>query len=144
MTDHQHGNPTPTATITELPEQECYELLHTTTVGRVAFVDAGGQQLLPVNFALIDGTVYIRTAPDSTLAGLAGHDDVAFGVDHHAENARIGWNVTVKGSTAEVDDPTVVEQVLSHARLHPWAPGERLVVIALTARTIAGRRVASH
>ena len=39
--------------ISELPEAECRVLLSTTTVGRIAFVDDEGQQLVPVNFAFI-------------------------------------------------------------------------------------------
>ena len=69
--------------IGELPEEECLALLDTTTVGRIAFVNDEGQQLVPVNFALIDGAIYFRTLPDGFLSGLArGHEDVAFGVDH--------------------------------------------------------------
>lgn len=122
-------------------EQECLELLATTTVGRVAFVNEDGTQLVPLNFAYIDGEIYFRTAEDSILAGLAGNDDVAFGIDHHAELYREGWNVTVRGAVSLVSDPALRDQVLTWSRLDPWAGGTRGVVLHLARRTVEGRRV---
>jgi nitroimidazol reductase NimA-like FMN-containing flavoprotein (pyridoxamine 5'-phosphate oxidase superfamily) len=131
-----------TENIRTIPEQQCRELLTTTTVGRVAFVDDDGQQLIPLNFAVIDDEIYFRTAPESLLDGLAGgHRDVAFGVDYHSGSSRDAWNVTVRGSTSRVSDPDVYQQVMSWPRLRPWAGGERGVVIHLKVRSIAGRRV---
>lgn len=128
--------------LNELSEADCLELLTTTTVGRVAFVDSDGVQLLPLNFAVIDGEIYFRTSADSVLHQLAdGLDDVAFEIDHHAEVTPVGWNVTVKGSTTRVSDPDLHDQVMSTERLRPWAGGERGEVIHLARRSIAGRRV---
>jgi nitroimidazol reductase NimA-like FMN-containing flavoprotein (pyridoxamine 5'-phosphate oxidase superfamily) len=134
-------------TIVELAEDQCRELLTTTTVGRIAFVDGdgAGQQLVPVNFAYLDGTIYFRTLPDGFLAGLAGgHDDVAFGVDHHEAMYRNGWNVTVKGRAAAVADEATIDMVLAHERLRPWAGGVRPLVIAVSVESIAGRKVVGH
>lgn len=129
-------------TFTELPEDECYELLSTTTAGRVAFVNDEGLHLLPINFAVIDKMVYFRTAPNSVLADMAvGMDEVAFGIDYHSELYRGGWNVTVTGGTNRVDDPELLERVSTLGKLRSWAPGERSLFIQLTPRTINGRRV---
>ncbi|MET0930016.1 MAG: pyridoxamine 5'-phosphate oxidase family protein [Aeromicrobium sp.] len=131
--------------IIELPEQECRELLSTTTVGRIAFVDDEGQQLVPVNFAYLDGAIYFRTRPDGFLSGLARRDvDVAFGVDHHDAMYRSGWNVTVKGRSEHVHDPATIDLVLAHTRLRPWAGDDRPLVVRVTVDHIAGRRVVVH
>jgi nitroimidazol reductase NimA-like FMN-containing flavoprotein (pyridoxamine 5'-phosphate oxidase superfamily) len=128
----------------ELPPEECVALLGSTTVGRLAFVDADGQQLIPVNFTVIDEKIYFRTSRDGILAGLAGgHEDIAFGVDHQ-DVFRDGWNVTVRGSVAAVTDEAIVETVVSHTRLHPWAGGDRPLVMAIAPRAIDGRRVKGH
>ncbi|WP_332661730.1 pyridoxamine 5'-phosphate oxidase family protein [Aeromicrobium sp.] len=133
--DRRHGS------IIELPEAECLSLLETTTVGRIAFVNDEGQQLVPVNFALLDGVIYFRTLPDGFLSGLArGHDDVAFGVDHY-DVFRNGWNVTVRGTAHEVEDRATINKVLSHHKLQPWAGGVRPMVIRISPTSIAGRRV---
>lgn len=133
--DRSHGS------IVELPEEECLALLGTTTVGRVAFVDDQGQQLVPVNFAVMDGAIYFRTLPNGFLSSLAkSHADVAFGVDHQ-DVFREGWNVTVRGSAREVDDRATINKVLANHRLKPWAGGIRPLVIKITPTSIAGRRV---
>ncbi|MET0766369.1 MAG: pyridoxamine 5'-phosphate oxidase family protein [Aeromicrobium sp.] len=125
-----------------LPEDECFKLLSSTTVGRVAFANADGLQLIPLNFAIIDSEIYFRTATDSVLDALAqGHDEVAFGVDYHSELYRDGWNVTVKGATSRVADPDLYERVMSWSKLHPWAGGSRGVVIHLAPRSVEGRQV---
>lgn len=133
------------SSISVLDETECYELLSTTTVGRVAFVNRDGQQLLPLNFAFVDGTIYFRTNQEGVLGELAeGLDDVAFEVDHHGTTTRDAWNVTVRGATTSVHDAAGLAGRARLAALRPWAPGQRDVVVALTPRSIDGRRVSSH
>lgn len=129
----------PLATI---DQDECRALLGTTTVGRVAFVNGDGQQLIPMNFAFLDGVIYFRTQPGRILSQLAGgHDDVAFGIDHQ-DVFQQGWNVTVKGAAAAVEDRATINLVLGHSRLKPWADGPRPLVISITPRSFDGRRVA--
>lgn len=125
-----------------LTEAECLGMLATTTVGRVAFVDRDGIQLIPLNFAVIDDEIYFRTYPDSVLHAMAqGHDAVAFEIDHHGEMSPTGWNVTVKGRTDRVSDPDLHARVMATSRLRPWAGGTRAEVIHLTRTSIDGRRV---
>ncbi|MET0822005.1 MAG: pyridoxamine 5'-phosphate oxidase family protein [Aeromicrobium sp.] len=132
-------------TIVELTPDECLDLLSTTTVGRIAFVGPEGQELVPVNFALIDGVVYFRTLPDGFLSQLArGHVEVAFGVDHHDDTYQRGWNVTVKGPASQVEDRATINLVLGHSRLRPWAGGVRPMVIRVEIRSVTGRRVRGH
>lgn len=141
-----YGEERRAGSITELSEEECLALLDTTTVGRIAFVNDEGQQLLPVNFVAIGGAIYFRTLPsgvlDSSLS--RGHDDVAFGVDHHEDTYRHGWNVTVRGTATGVEDRATINMVLSTERLRPWAGGVRPAVIKVTPRSVAGRKVSGR
>ena len=128
-----------------LDERECYELLSATTVGRIAFVNHQGQQLLPLNFMVADGLIYFRVNEEGVLSELAdGLVDVAFEVDHHGTTTRDAWNVTVRGTTSRVHESAGLASTASLAALRPWAPGERALVVALTPRSIDGRRVSSH
>lgn len=130
-----------TGTFIHLSQHECRELLETQTVGRLAFVDASGQKLVPVNFVVHAGDIVFRTMADTVTAALAdGHADVAFGVDHVDGTFQQGWNVTVTGSTSAVDDPETAAALAGH-RPRPWAPGERDLLVRLSPRTIEGRRV---
>lgn len=129
-------------TLEVLTEAECFELLRTATVGRIAFVDAEGQQLIPVNFIVLDDLIYFRTVRGGLLAEFErGHDDVAFGVDHHDDVARSGWNVTLRGSARRVEDRAGISKVLGNHSLEPWAGGVRPIVIEVRPRFVAGRRV---
>lgn len=129
----------------ELNDHECLELLATGTVGHVAFVASTGIQLLPVNFQLLDGVVYIQIAQDSILAELAkGVEDVAFSVDHREDLIQRGWSVVISGHSSAVDDGALIEKIRAVRRLRPWAPGDRSLVIALTPRRISGRKVSQH
>ena len=126
----------------ELTETECLGLLNTATVGRMAFVNAEGQQLIPVNFIVLDGLIYFRTVHTGILFELAsGHDDVAFGADHHEDAFRTGWNVTARGSARRVEDRATINKVLGNPNLQPWAGGVRSTVIEVRPTSFAGRRV---
>jgi len=114
-------------------------LAGTTTVGRVAFQSASGQQLLPVNFVFRQDRVYFRTSPESTLAELAdGCEDVAFEIDYPDRLMQHGWSVLVKGSTREV---AATDVDMSPRAPRPWVPGVRDVLIELTPQQISGRRI---
>lgn len=134
--------PRPLGAVEKLTEVECLALLRMTSIGRIAYVDANGQQLIPVNFILLDGRVYFRTLTTGILSKLArGHDDVAFGVDHFDVSTRSGQNVTVRGSAREVEDRANISKVLSNPGVEPWAGGLRPMVIEICPVSIDGRRV---
>jgi uncharacterized protein len=129
----------------ELSDQECYRLITSATVGQVAFVASTGQQLLPVNFQFIDDVIYFQIDAHSILAEMAeGLEDVAFSVGYREELQQKGWSIVISGRTSLVEDRAVIDEVRSVARLRPWAPGDRSMVIALTPRSISGRKVAQH
>lgn len=124
-----------------MSREECESFLAgVTTVGRLAFVSSSsGQQLLPVNFVFRRGRVYVKTARDSVLAELAeGSDDVAFEIDHPGQMTQHGWSVLVKGRTVEV---SADEVDLEPRGPHPWAPGEREILLELTPAVITGRKL---
>ncbi|MFW6773791.1 pyridoxamine 5'-phosphate oxidase family protein [Nocardioides sp. CPCC 205120] len=125
----------------DLSAERCYELLATTTVGRVAFLGPDGIVLVPVNYRVVDGAIFLRTSPDSSLAALADHDgEVVFEADHHARLARDGWSVVVRGTSGVVDD----EQLLASEELHrlvPWPGGPRSWTLRIEPHEVTGRHV---
>ena len=146
-TDHgvmslSSSSPARRGTLAPISETECWQLLETTTVGRLAFTTANGIVILPVNFLVHEERIYVRTEPGSTISALAdGCDDVAFEMDYHDGWNLWGWNVLVNGATAEAGSLEGERAIASSGRLGPWAPGDRSLVIRLTPRMISGRRV---
>ena len=92
---HLNGPPV----VTKLMPAECHQLIAAGGIGRVAFGTTTGPAVLPVNFAVVAGTVVIRTAEGSAVDGHAD-EQVAFEVDHLDEALSQGWSVLVRGQGA--------------------------------------------
>lgn len=98
----------------EIDEAECWRLLATQPVGRVA-INVGHYPLIfPVNHAVVAHGVVFRTAPGTKL--WATHrSNVSFEVDHVDIDNQTGWSVLVRGSAKEITvdtaNPELVEIV---------------------------------
>ena len=125
----------------ELTDDECRRLLGERHLGRLAFVDADGPVILPVNYALDQGAVVFRTDPGSKLDAAAAGATVAFEVDAADERDRTGWSVVVRGQAGEVAEPADLER-LRALPLYPWAPGAKARYVRIRRATVTGRRIA--
>jgi len=124
----------------ELSEEQCIGLLGSTTVGRVAFLGRRGIEILPVNFVYHDHAVLFRTSPHGPLAILAaGTTDAAFEIDYHDDQNQSGWSVLVTGHVAAVTDPAELDELMSRVSPHPWADGDRSLILRLEPKRITGR-----
>ncbi|GAB3600298.1 pyridoxamine 5'-phosphate oxidase family protein [Microbacterium tumbae] len=122
-----------------LSEQQSYELLTSTTVGRIGFLAEGRVEIHPVNYVLSDRDLILRTAPDSPLLPLAeAAADVAFEVDHHTDIAGSAWSVLLHGPLTRVAEE---EADALAARVSPWAGADRWVPLRFTIESITGRSV---
>ena len=85
----------------ELSREECWELLATSVVGRLAVITAEGLPfVVPVNYALDGETVIFRTEYGMKYDALLRHP-VAFQVDSIDPNERTGWTVLLQGVAHE-------------------------------------------
>ncbi len=123
-------------TVTELPLDECWELLRAHALGRLAFHLAEQVHLRPVNYVADKDTLLFRTAEGSKLLGVVLNEDVAFEID--GESGRIAWSVVVRG-TAKLLDPDAACRA-DHLPLRPWVSTEKPAVVEITPTTISGRR----
>ena len=134
---------TSTAVLETVPDWECLRLLQTRQVGRIGFM-AGNQPLvLPVNYAVDNGTIVIRTGLGMKLAN-APLTKVAFEVDDIDEASEEAWSVLVQGVAQDVTtgmDPC--SERLRALAPRPWAGGEREHYIRVVPRKVTGRRVRS-
>jgi nitroimidazol reductase NimA-like FMN-containing flavoprotein (pyridoxamine 5'-phosphate oxidase superfamily) len=123
-----------------LSEAEAWELLVRGEVGRVGLTIGGVPAIFPVNYTVLDGTIVFRTAPGAKLSTAMAGNVVAFEVDNHERQGRIGWSVLVVGQCEVVHDLDVTFEVL-HAGLEPWVEGNRTKLIRIKPDLISGRRI---
>lgn len=134
-----------TVMVSELDEPAARRLLTRSAYGRVSFDDGTGPVILPVNHAVWQGDVVIRTDRGSVLDRLTDDRPVAFEVDHIDQVRQAGWSVLVRGHMVGIDHPVELDMV-AELDLHPWAAGEhdrwlRLVTEQVTARMVERHRL---
>ena len=122
-----------------LDTQQCWELLSSVEVGRLAVAAAGDIDIFPLNFAVDGGALMFRTAEGTKLVEVVLAGRVAFEVDGYEPEHGRAWSVVLKGSAELLDrwDDIYHAQDLP---LFPWnaSPKERFVRIVPDAMT--GRR----
>ena len=124
----------------ELTQDECLALLEGGGMGRVAFTSPGGARIVPVNYAINDSSVIIRTSPYSELATYGARNDAAFEIDDFDYDRHQGWSVVALGRI-EVLEPQELEDVRRVWHPRPWAGGHRNLFLRLRWREVSGRRV---
>lgn len=125
--------------IRELDRTECQRLLRSTKVGRLAFTDDSGPDVLPTNFTMDGDDVLIATSGYGAIARAATGSRVAFEIDGLDDYTESGWSVVVRGRADHVPhfelppDPT--------ERPYPWAEGNRSYILRIRPDTVTGIRL---
>ena len=123
----------------ELDPVECERLLRAGVIGRVALSTPEGPHIIPVNYAVVDDSIVIRTTSYSLL-GTHGRDAMlAFEVDHIDHERHVGWSVVARGrSWAEVDAEELA-RIGSSWQPRPWAAGSRPLHLRIRWDSLTGR-----
>jgi len=129
--------------VEQLAPVECYRLLGPRGIGRIAFGTASGLMVLPVNYAVTDATIVIRTGSGS-LIGVHGDGQVSFETDHFDLELGQGWSVLVRGDAHRVLQPGELGKLREECDLRPWPAGEHDQFIRIVATHISGRRIRSQ
>ncbi len=124
-----------------LTRDECLAHLGKASVGRLGVTIRALPVILPVNFAMHEGAIVLRSVPGSKLDAATAGAVVAFEVDDHDSEGEWGWSVLVQGIAHEVTDPTEVA-VLRTLRITPWAfpAGEAQRYLRIDTELVSGRR----
>ena len=129
--------------VTKLLPAECRRLIAAGGIGRIAFGTTSGPVVFPVNFAVVAGTIVVRTGEGTAIDGHAG-ERAAFEVDHIDEALSQGWSVLVRGPAHCVTHPAELQIVRRDAAIWPWPGGDRDVYVRVIPDTITGRRIESR
>lgn len=127
-----------TGELVELKEPECWQLLGSCQLGRIAWTTPRGPSLRPVNHAVGDGILWLRTTAYSELARQIDDSPVAYEADELDARTRAGWSVVVEGTARLVypgrEGPTPPD-------LQTWPAGPRPVWVEIVAHSVTGRRL---
>lgn len=124
----------------EMSRQACLQLIRAGVVARVAVATTTGPYIVPVNYAVDEDTIVLRTTPYS-LIGTYGRDAmVAFEIDGFDHQLQRGWSVVVRGRAHVVDDAEELEHV-RQSWPRPWASGQRNLVLRIPWTEVSGRQL---
>ncbi len=136
MTENAHDH----AQMEILSSEECFELLGSVPVGRIAFVADGHLQIFPVTFAVSEDRVVLRSAIGSKLDAAEMARDVAFEADQWHDQDRSGWSVMIEGRVRSVTEEDRIA-TLENLDLDPWLAGTNMRWIEIVVSDISGRRL---
>ena len=121
-----------------LSTEECLWLLQPGGVGRLAWIVESRPVIRPVNFALDDQRLVIRTGTGSIHAAATDNLEAAFEVDRPRNVDHTAWSVIVNGTIRLATD-----REARQLPLRPWAPIRSEHFVELSIADISGRRIGS-
>ena len=122
-------------TVTELSQEECWQMLREEELGRLAFRMVDEVHIAPVNFAVDHDTLLFRTAGGEKLLAVAMGSEVAFEVDRWTEDT--ARSVVVRGSARILSEEE--EHRADNLPLRPWVGTPKYNVVEITPRVVTGR-----
>jgi nitroimidazol reductase NimA-like FMN-containing flavoprotein (pyridoxamine 5'-phosphate oxidase superfamily) len=132
MTEDQFG-------IEQLDAKECWQLLRSNEVGRLAVSITDHPDIFPVNYVVDRGTVVFRTAEGTKLAAAVLGRAVAFEIDGYDGDQGEAWSVVIKGRATEIERMQDVFDALD-LPLFPWHASPKHRFVRVEPFDLSGRR----
>src|SRR5215813_2786864 len=129
-----------------LDEAECLRLVGAGGVGRIGYTGRFGPTVVPVNYALYEGTILFRTGEHSPMGedlrtGIEhAESKVAFEIDEISPATREGWSILVQGAAHPVESEAERASVM-RSGVEAWAGGEKELFVRVIPTHISGRRI---
>ena len=123
----------------DLDTQECLRLLRAGVVGRVALSTPDGPHILPVNYAVFEDTIVVRTSAYSILGTYGRGAMLAFEIDHIDHDRHVGWSVVARGRGWAETEPDEITRIREAWQPRPWASGTRNLYLRIRWESLTGR-----
>ena len=108
----------------KLTFEDCWDLLASAVVGRLALVVDGHPEIFPVNIVVERRSIVFRTAGGTKLWESKKEVAAAFEIDGYDARTEEAWSVVTKGTIVLIDSQE--EQSAADALgLEPWEPGAK-------------------
>lgn len=121
-----------------LSPRECEQRLREGGIGILALIGEPAPVLRPVNFALHERWLLMRTGEGRILEAAARGEPASFVVSDVDRFEHTGWSVVVSGKLATRD----AGPELARVPLRPWARADKRHFVALSLEAVSGRRLA--
>lgn len=121
----------------ELDEHQCWELLRSQEVGRLAVAITNHPDIFPVNYVVDHATVVFRTAEGTKLAAAVLGESVAFEIDGETDGE--AWSVVIKGSAVEIEKMYELFDAVE-LPLYPWHAAPKHRYVRILPEMVTGRR----
>jgi len=121
-----------------LSDDECWALLEDEKLGRLAVSVRGEPDIFPINYAVMNHSIVVRTTAGSKLVSLLLNAAVAFEIDGWRAEDNVAWSVVAKGLARAVQPGALADEI-ADLPLVPWntSPKNHLVIIEVT--DVSGR-----
>ena len=125
-------------TVEELSESECWALLRTTSVGRLAVWVEDHPDIFPLNYAVDHGTVVFRSSAGTKVSAALSDSPVALEADGYDTETAEAWSVVIRGNAEEIRGQDLIGTI--DLPLFPWQAGDKGRFIRIIPTTTSGRR----
>jgi hypothetical protein len=122
-----------------LDDEECWNLLGHTSVGRLAVVVDGEPDVFPVSFKPDGRELLFRTGGGTKLQAIEANSTVCLEADSVSAEFGLAWSVVVKGRAVEVD---AAGSALNETRrgLFPWQGVGQDHLVRIIPQSVSGRK----
>lgn len=131
-TDRTHG-------MEELAAAECWRLLRTHEVGRLAVSITDHPDIFPINYVVDGESIVFRTGPGTKLAAAVLGKGVAFEIDGYDPIAGDAWSVVIKGRAHQIEHMIEYFEA-DNLPLFPWHASSKPDIVRIEAGEVTGRR----
>jgi nitroimidazol reductase NimA-like FMN-containing flavoprotein (pyridoxamine 5'-phosphate oxidase superfamily) len=125
--------------IRHLTESECWSLLRSVDVGRLAVAIGDHPDLFPINHFVDGNSIVFRSAAGTKLAASVLGRSVAFEVDGYDADDGEAWSVVVKGRARLVENMFEYLEA-EQLPLFPWHQGAKPNIVRIEPDDVTGRR----
>lgn len=126
--------------VQHLGDDECWQLLAATNIGRIGVLVDSAPEVYPMNYAVMGRSVLFRTDEGNKLRGLERSPSVCFEIDDMNADLHTGWSVLVKGTAVELTAPDDLERA-SALPLELWSIGNKSHWFIIDPSEVTGRRI---
>ena len=123
----------------QLSIDQCWALLGTEVLGRIALIVDGHPEIFPVNFVLERRAIVFRTSGGTKLWGATTGKPAAFEIDGYDVHEETAWSVMARGEIELIENEEH-KRAVDALLLEPWQPGDKDYYVRLAPKALTGRR----